>query len=41
MHNPVTYAMNNPEIQWRLPTLVLRKEYFDCPLRGSHAVHYI
>jgi hypothetical protein len=29
----------------RLPTtpvsVVLRKEYFDCPLRDSHAVHYI
>jgi hypothetical protein len=29
----------------RLPTihfsLVLRKEYFDCPQRDSHAVHYI
>jgi hypothetical protein len=28
-----------------LPTtpfsLVLRKEYFDCPQRDSHAVHYI
>ncbi len=28
----------------RLPTapfsLVLRKEYFDCPQRDSHAVHY-
>ncbi len=22
-------------------SLVLRKEYFDCPQRGSHAVHYI
>jgi hypothetical protein len=25
----------------RLPSLVLCKEYFDCPQRDSNAVHYI
>jgi hypothetical protein len=38
-------TMNQRYSVQRLPTtnfsLVLRKEYFDCPQRDSHAVHYI
>jgi hypothetical protein len=33
---------SNTEILPTTPfSLVLRKEYFDCPQRDSHAVHYI
>ncbi len=43
MHRQKDYNMTR-DIQ-RLPTttfsLVLRKEYFDCPQRDSHAVHLI
>ncbi len=30
-----------PEITHDPFSLVVRKEYFDCPQRDSHAVHYI
>jgi hypothetical protein len=41
----VLYRQTPQRYIQRLPTtpfsLVLRKEYFDCPQRDSHAVHYI
>jgi hypothetical protein len=34
-------SVQSRDIPMTLFPLVLRKEYFDCPQRDSHAVHYI